>query len=56
MGKDTEELLNELMQTKELGEFLEENTAEFEVLPLTEILTELLKKYDKNRIVQESFT
>lgn len=50
MGKDTEELLNELKQTKELGEFLEENTAEFEVLPLTELLTELLKKYDKNRI------
>lgn len=50
MGKDTEELLNELKQTKELGEFLEENTAEFEVLPLTELLAELLKKYDKNRI------
>lgn len=50
MGKDTEELLNELKQTKELGEFLEENTAEFEELPLTELLTELLKKYDKNRI------
>ena len=30
MGKDTEELLNELKQTKELGEFLEENTAEFD--------------------------
>ena len=50
MGKDTKELLNELKQTKELGEFLEENTAEFEVLPLTELLAELLKKYDKNRI------
>ena len=54
MGKDTEELLNELKQTKELGEFLEENTAEFEELPLTELLTELLKKYDKNRSKKEN--
>lgn len=50
MGKDTEELLNELKQAKELGEFIEENTAEFEVLPLTELLSELLSKYDKSRI------
>lgn len=50
MGKDTEELFNELKQVKELGEFLEENSAEFEELPLTELLAELLKKYDKNRI------
>ena len=49
MGKDTEKLLNELKQTKELGEFIEENTKEFEELPLTEFLSELLKKYDKNR-------
>ena len=50
MGKDTEELLNELRRAKELGEFIEENTAEFEVIPLTKLLTEMLKKYDKNRI------
>ena len=50
MGKDTEELMNELKLAKGLEEFIEENTSEFEVLPLTELLAELLKKYDKNRI------
>ena len=50
MEKDTEELMNELTLTKGLGEFIEENTDEFEELPLTELLAEMLRKYDKNRI------
>jgi len=50
MGKDTEELLNELKQAKGLGDFITENTEEFEELPLTELLAQLLKKYEKSRI------
>lgn len=50
MEKATEELLNELKQAKALGDFITENTEEFKVLPLTDILTDMLKKYNKNRI------
>ena len=50
MEKDTEELMNELKLAKGLGEFIEENTDEFEELPLTDMLAEMLRKYDKNRI------
>lgn len=50
MGKDTEELFNELKKAKELGDFITENTEEFEVLPLIELLVQLLKKYDKTKI------
>lgn len=50
MGKATEELLNELKQAKALDDFITENTEEFEVVPLTEVLMQLMKKYEKARI------
>ena len=50
MGKATEELLNELKQAKVLGDFISENTEEFEVLPLTDILAQMLNKYQRTRI------
>lgn len=50
MGKATKDLINELQQAKEVGEFITENLEEFESLPLTDLLKELLEKYDKNRI------
>lgn len=50
MGKATEELLNELKQAKALGDFITENTQEFEVLPLTDVLAQLLERYQKTRI------
>jgi hypothetical protein len=50
MGKNTEELFNELKHTKGLSDFLEENTEEFEELPLPELLTQLLNKYQKSKM------
>lgn len=50
MEKATEELFNELKQAKELQEFITENTEEFEVLPLSEILVQMLEKYQKTKM------
>lgn len=50
MGKNTEELFNELKHTKGLSDFLEENTEEFEELPLPELLAQLLNKYQKSKM------
>ena len=50
MGKNTEELFNELKNVKVLGDFLDENTEEFEELPLPELLLQLLNKYGKNKM------
>ena len=50
MRKATEELLNELKQAKVLGDFITENTQEFETLPLTELLAQMLERYNKTRI------
>ncbi len=50
MRKATEELLNELKQAKVLGDFITENKQEFEALPLTELLAQMLERYNKTRI------
>lgn len=50
MKKDTEELLNELKETKAIGDFTSVNAEEFEVLTLTEILSQMLEKYNKAKI------
>ena len=50
MGKDTEELFNELRRAKELNDFIADNMEEFEVQPLTDLLAQMLKKYKKARI------
>lgn len=50
MGKDTEELFNELRRAKELNDFIADNKEEFEVQPLTDLLAQMLKKYKKARI------
>lgn len=50
MKKTTEELLNELKETKAIAEFTSANKEEFEVLSLTEILAQMLERYKKVRI------
>ncbi len=50
MKKATEELLNELKETKAIGEFTSVNAEEFEALSLSDTLTEMLKKYNKVKI------
>ena len=50
MKKSTEELLNELKQAKVLGDFITDNIQEFETLPLAELLTQMLERYNKARI------
>jgi len=50
MGKSTEELLNELKDTKLISDFTSENEGEFEVLSLTNLLAQLLEKHGKTRI------
>ena len=50
MGKTTEELLNELKDTKVISDFTSENEGEFEVLSLTNLLAQMLEKYKKTRI------
>jgi len=50
MEKATEELWNELTNATELQEFITENTEEFEVQPLPELLTQLLEKYHKTKM------
>ena len=50
MGKNTEELLNELQRARGRNEWIAENTEEFEVLPLPELLAQLLNKYQKNKM------
>lgn len=50
MKKDTEELLNELKETKAISDFTSVNAEEFEVLTLTEILSQMLGKYNKAKI------
>lgn len=50
MGKDTKELYNELQRAKELDDFITDNTEEFKVQPLTELLAQMLEKYKKTKI------
>ena len=50
MGKATEELLNELQYANDLEDFISENNEKFEDLTLTELLAQLLTKYQKTRI------
>lgn len=50
MKKATEELLNELKETKAIGEFTSVNAEEFETLSLSDTLTEMLEKYNKVKI------
>lgn len=50
MKKDTEELLNELKETKVISDFTSANAEEFEALSLTETLGQMLEKYSKAKI------
>ena len=50
MKKATEELLNELKETKAISDFISENAAEFEVISLTELLAQMLDKHGKTKI------
>ena len=50
MKKDTEELLNELKETKVITDFTSETEEEFEALSLTETLGQMLEKYKKAKI------
>lgn len=50
MRKDTEELLNELKETKTISDFTRANEEEFEPLSLIEILSQMLEKYNKAKI------
>ncbi len=47
--KTTEELLNELQKTENFVEFIRENETEFEAVALTELLGQLLQKYQKSK-------
>lgn len=50
MKKDTEELLNELKETKVISDFTSANAEEFEALSLTDTLGQMLEKYNKAKI------
>ena len=50
MRKDTEELLNELKETKAISDFTSANEEEFEALSLSETLLQMLEKYKKVKI------
>ncbi|MBE5951157.1 MAG: hypothetical protein E7260_06120 [Lachnospiraceae bacterium] len=50
MEKITKELINELMNSKNIAGFTSENALEFEDLLLTDYLSQMLKKYGKTKI------
>lgn len=50
MKKATEELLNELKETKAISDFTSANAEEFEALSLTETLAQMMEKYNKEKI------
>lgn len=54
--KSTEELLNEIKQTKEIEKFIEKNNEEFSSQPLHELLCSIMerKKLKKSQVVARS--